>query len=80
MAVFTNNTHLVSNANRAMDLIKDSIDDNGILLGTTNPYTFHTPSAPDEYSPEGQAFVLLLHAAWREFRNFAPRFFIGTLA
>lgn len=73
MATFTNNTSLLPYANKALNLVKSSIDNDGWLFGTTDPYTFHTPSPPTQHSPEGQAFVLLLHAAWRAQLNSAHR-------
>ncbi len=49
-----------------MDVIRRSVDDDGWLQNTVDPETFNTPSLPGEHSPEGQAFVLLLHSAWRD--------------
>lgn len=69
MATFTNDTTLIPAADKALRLIKDNIDDQGWLQNTVNPYTFHSPNEPGAHSPEGQAFVLLLHAAqtaWRQ--------------
>ncbi len=57
------------NAYRALKLVKASVNADGWLLGTVDPLAFNTPSAPGKYSPEGQAFVLLLHAAWRDFES-----------
>ncbi|RDB20479.1 hypothetical protein Hypma_012481 [Hypsizygus marmoreus] len=70
MAVFTNDNTSIPSANKALTLIKNSIDADGWLQNTTDPYTFHSPIQPGAHSPEGQAFVLLLHAAhvaWRKF-------------
>ncbi|TFK73011.1 Six-hairpin glycosidase [Pluteus cervinus] len=69
MAVFTHNDHLVSHANKALGVVKASIGQDGTLKGTTDPETFHEPISPGEYSPEGQAFVLLLQAAWKAYRD-----------
>ncbi len=55
-------TH-ISEATRALQLIRDSIDDQGWLLNTVDPETFSSPSPPGQHSPEGQSFVLLLEAA-----------------
>ncbi|KAH9943362.1 Six-hairpin glycosidase [Epithele typhae] len=60
-------THIPA-ANRAFDLIKASLTDDGWLLNTVDPESFSTPSPPGVYSPEGQSFVLLLHTAWRAFK------------
>ena len=57
----------IPNADRALQVIHDSINEDGWLLNTVDPETFSTPSLPGSYSPEGQAFVLLLHSAWRDF-------------
>lgn len=57
------------NAYSALKLIKASVDADGWLLGTVDPLTFNTPSKPGQYSPEGQAFVLLFQAAWRDFAS-----------
>ncbi|KAF8076064.1 Six-hairpin glycosidase [Lyophyllum atratum] len=72
MATFTNDTTLIPAANKALAFIKTNIDDQGWLQGTVDPYTFKTPSAPDAHSPEGQAFVLLLHAAQSAWRKSIP--------
>ena len=67
LATITRNYAHLPNAYRALQLIKESINDDGWLLNTVDPETFSTPSQPGTYSPEGQAFVLLLHAAFRDF-------------
>ncbi|TBU33264.1 Six-hairpin glycosidase-like protein [Dichomitus squalens] len=61
----------IPNAYRALQVIKASVNEGGWLLNTVDPETFDTPSLPGSYSPEGQAFVLLLHAAWRDFEEFS---------
>jgi len=72
MAAITNDTTLIPYANRALELARQSIDDEGWLMNTVDPYTFSTTSAAaGGHSPEGQAFVLLLHAAWRDYVFFA---------
>ncbi|KAK0206262.1 Six-hairpin glycosidase [Desarmillaria ectypa] len=67
MAAYNNDTSLIPKADKAFELIKGSIDDEGWLQDTVDPYTFTTATAVDGYSPEGQAFVLLLAAAWRDY-------------
>ncbi|THV05421.1 Six-hairpin glycosidase [Dendrothele bispora CBS 962.96] len=66
MANYTGNGALIPYANKALRLVEDSIDSEGWLRNTVNPYTFNTPSTLEVPSPEGQAFVLLLHSAWRD--------------
>ncbi|KAF8259459.1 Six-hairpin glycosidase [Lactarius quietus] len=62
-ASFTcNNTHIPA-AVRALQLVQDSLDDQGWLLNTVDPLTFSSPSPPGTHTPEGQSFVLLLEAA-----------------
>lgn len=70
MAAFTNDSTLLPYANKALNLAKSSVDTNGWLLNTVDPLTFTTPSVQGSYSPEGQAFVLLLHSAWRDYVQF----------
>lgn len=70
MAVITGDSTLIPFADKALVLIKESVDENGWLRNTVNPYTFTTASTPEENSPEGQAFVLLLQAAWRDWFTF----------
>ncbi|KAI0299736.1 Six-hairpin glycosidase [Multifurca ochricompacta] len=57
-----NDTHIPA-ATLALQLIRNSIDDQGWLQHTVDPLTFSKTSKPGKYSPEGQSFVLLLEAA-----------------
>jgi rhamnogalacturonyl hydrolase YesR len=60
-AVLANSTAHVDAAVAAMLAVGASIDSNGWLRGTTDPYTFSAPllnSSSQTGSPEGQAFVL----------------------
>lgn len=66
-AVLTGDVSLIPSANRALNVIRQSVDSDGWLHNTVNPETFNAPSPPGLFSPEGQAFVLLLHSAWRDF-------------
>jgi hypothetical protein len=51
-----------------MQYVKSQIDPlTGWLHGVVNPIDF-TTTGPDVQSPEGQAFVLLMHAAWRDWK------------
>ena len=63
-----NSTH-ISNASAAYNFVYENIDSNGWLRNTVDPLTFDTLSQPDDPSPEGQSFVLLLEAARRDFQN-----------
>lgn len=67
MAVFSNDTSLVPYADKAFQLVQDSVDSDGWLRNTVDPETFDTPSAANSSSPEGQAFVLLLQAAYTDY-------------
>ena len=67
LASITGSWDHITAASKAFDLIKASLTDDGWLLNTVDPLTFSTASPPGTYSPEGQAFVLLLQAAWRDF-------------
>lgn len=67
LAVLTSDYSLIPSANMALSLIRQNVNSDGWLLDTVDPETFFTASPPGTYSPEGQAFVLLLHAAWRDF-------------
>ncbi len=73
MAALTGDLTHVSSADDAFSVIKASLTDDGWLLNTVDPLTFNTPSVPGSYSPEGQAFVLLLHSAWRDYTAAFPR-------
>lgn len=73
MAVFKNDTFFIGSADRALNLIKSSVDADGWLRNTVDPLTFHQPLPIGKYSPEGQAFVLLLQAAWQAFVNFSTK-------
>lgn len=67
MAALMNDTTHLASANSALYLVSQSLDVNGWLQNTVNPYSFWTPTSTGGYSVEGQAFVLLMHAAWRDY-------------
>ena len=67
MAALTGDLTYVPAADRAFRLIQDSLTPEGWLLNTVDPMRFDVPSGPGLFSPEGQAFTILLHAAWRDF-------------
>ena len=54
-------------AMEALDLVFNSIDDDGWLLNTVNPEVWTSQSQSGAHSPEGQSFVLLLAAAWQHY-------------
>lgn len=65
------NLTYISNANAAYDFVRCNIDGDGWLRNTVDPLTFDTLSGPDDPSPEGQSFVLLLESARRDFQDWA---------
>ncbi|KAI0774354.1 Six-hairpin glycosidase [Fomes fomentarius] len=67
LATLTGNLSHIKAADKAFNLIQQSLTEDGWLLNTVDPMSFSTPSEPGRYSPEGQAFTLLLHSAWRGF-------------
>ncbi|KII95923.1 hypothetical protein PLICRDRAFT_34874 [Plicaturopsis crispa FD-325 SS-3] len=67
MAALTNDTTHLPAANRALKVVEASVDADGWLQNTVDPLTFNTPTAAGDHSPEGQAFVLLLEAAQRDY-------------
>lgn len=73
LAAITNNFTWIPFANKALQLIKASIDQNGWLLNTVDPETFNTPSLPGAHSPEGQTFTILLHTAFNDFQKHIGR-------
>ncbi|KAF8974688.1 Six-hairpin glycosidase-like protein [Flammula alnicola] len=73
MAVFQNNTSLIGSANQALQIVKENVDADGWLQNVVDPITFHQPLLTSEHSPEGQAFVILLQAAWQAFSDFIAK-------
>ncbi|KIP12696.1 hypothetical protein PHLGIDRAFT_27123 [Phlebiopsis gigantea 11061_1 CR5-6] len=67
LAALTKDYAFVPAAQKALHLIKQNVDTDGWLHDTVDPETFFTASPPGTFSPEGQSFVLLLQAAWRDF-------------
>ena len=68
MAVLTKDLSHIPAAEKAFTLIQNSLTEDGWLENTVDPLKFDAPSLPGKYSPEGQSFTLLLHAAWRDFQ------------
>ncbi|KAH8830616.1 Six-hairpin glycosidase [Flagelloscypha sp. PMI_526] len=68
-AILTHNSTLVPAANHAFEAIQASTNLEGWLEGTVDPYSFYAPSQTGlgQYSPEGQAFALMLQSAWRDY-------------
>jgi len=64
LAVLTGDCDMVSNAEKAFDYIATKIASDGTLQQTVDP--FHWDILGTQ-SPEGQAFVLLLQAAYRDY-------------
>jgi hypothetical protein len=60
-------------AERALNATREHINADGWLEDTVDPYVFNEPSKVGRWSPEGQAFVLLLHSAWRDYNRAAGR-------
>lgn len=79
-AAHTGNTTHIPNANAAMQAVIAGVDSKGWMNPVVDPYSFDkvldvntTPG-----SPEGQSFVLLLTAAWRDFGVWANQTSILT--
>jgi rhamnogalacturonyl hydrolase YesR len=73
MAVF-NATSAVSKpvvaANKALAYVQANIDLDGWVQNAVDPIAFDVPLKTGEHSPESQAFVLLLHAAYRDWQKY----------
>lgn len=70
MAILTKDTSHIDAATQALEYIKSNVDSDGWLQNTVDPLTFSTESTNDTHSPEGQAFVLLLQSAYRDYSIF----------
>lgn len=73
LASITHNSTLIPAANKAFELIKDSINEEGWLVGTVDPITFYTQSAEGSYSAEAQAFALLLQSSWKAYNDLVEK-------
>jgi hypothetical protein len=62
LAISKNDGSWLSSANRAIKALKQTVASSGRLQNMVDPMTLHQPP-PHEHTPEGQAYVLLLHAA-----------------
>jgi hypothetical protein len=66
-------------ANKTLTLVGGNISPDGWVQNTVNPYTFNVPSNASEHSPESQAFVLLLQAAWNDWISTLPARGLGEV-
>lgn len=69
LALVTDATAHIPAADKAFALVKNSIAADGRLMNVVNPYDFTNPY--QGVSPEGQAMVLMLQAAYRDFQSFS---------
>lgn len=67
LAMLTDATPHLPAADKAFELLKKSIDKDGWLEDVVDPYGFTNPG---QHSPEGQSFVLMLQAAFRDYQTF----------
>lgn len=63
LATITKDDQWIPFADKASQLIVNSVDQDGWLENTVDPETFNTPSLPGAHSPEGQTFTILLYVA-----------------
>lgn len=70
LATITHDFKSIPAANNALRLVRDSINADGWLENTVDPIKFHSLNPKGTYSPEGQAFVLLLYAGWKAFTDY----------
>lgn len=67
LAAFNGNLQHIQAADNAYQLVVNSLDQDGWLLNAVDPLLWNVFETPGTWSPEAQSFVLLLHAAWRDF-------------
>jgi len=67
LAVVTKDNRFIGNAEKAEVFLKSSLTSDGWLTNAVDPETFDTPLLPGAHTPEGQAFILLLAAAQRDY-------------
>lgn len=67
LASFTGDNQFIPAADKAYQLIHDSINDDGWLLNAIDPLLWNVYETPGVWSPEGQSFVLLLQSAYNNF-------------
>jgi hypothetical protein len=66
LAMITRDKTYIPHATRALLFLKGRVDSEGWLVDVVDPLRFNVPG---ERSPEAQAFILLLQAAWRDYTN-----------
>jgi len=76
LAVLTGDESMIYNAKQAFDYIETQISEDGTLTKVVDPFNWSTPGTQ---SPEGQAFVLLLQAAWRDYTSWKQSDCVPTL-
>lgn len=76
LAVQTGNEQWIHNAEKAFKWVETQIADDGTLKSVVNPLSWWELGAQ---SPEGQAFVLLLQAAYRDFCKYKQTWAAPTL-
>jgi rhamnogalacturonyl hydrolase YesR len=64
LATLTGDLTHIPAAEKAFNLIKENISEDGWLMDVVDPLAFDKPGTR---SPEGQSFVLLLYSARRDF-------------
>jgi len=57
-------------ADKALAFVKANIDKDGWVQNAVDPIAFNVPLKEGEHSPESQAFVLMLHAAYRDWQKY----------
>lgn len=67
LASFNQDLSRIEAADKAYKLVVDSVSEDGWLLNAIDPLNWDQRETPGVWSPEGQSFVLLVHAAWRDF-------------
>lgn len=77
LAVLTGDESMIPNAQQAFDYIETQISEDGTLTNVVDPFNWSTPA---NQSPEAQAFVLLLQAAWRDYTAWKESGCVPTLA
>lgn len=68
-ATFNDNRKHIEAADKAYQLVVDSINQDGWLLNAVDPLLWNVHETEGSWSPEAQSFVLLVHAAWRDFHT-----------
>ncbi|EJD53929.1 Six-hairpin glycosidase [Auricularia subglabra TFB-10046 SS5] len=70
LALISGSTQHIPAAEKALERMIELTDEDGWLLGATDPYNFARPAegnTPDGHSPEAQSFVIMLDVAARNY-------------